>query len=410
MSVWIARYLGPTKFGLLSFATAYTGIFGTFTALGLQNIVIRDLIREPELAGVTLGTTAFLQLMSGFIAYIFCIILIFYLRPSDSLTHIIVSILGSIMLFKCGEIAVYWFESLVQSKYTILVQNIIFIFFVLIKVVLIQQKASMISFVWATLAEAIIVSSFLLFVMFRIGNFSFKLSISINRAKNLLLDCWPLIFSSIAISINMKIDQIMLGQMIGDQSVGIFSAAVRISEVWYFTIGIIMSSIFPILTKIHSTNKNHIHKKWIFLYRIMFIFSLIISIIFTLFASQLVEILFGHNYSESVLILKVHVWAGINVAIGSVWSYWILLENKLKISLYGQIIAAILNIACNLILIPKFGALGSAIATLISYTISSLISYTLYKPRIFLNYIKEAFSPLSLFKELYTIFNKEEKY
>ncbi|NCC25319.1 MAG: flippase, partial [Deltaproteobacteria bacterium] len=129
VGVWVARYLGPDQFGLLNFALAFTGLFGAIAALGLQGIVVRDIVRDPESAPVTLGTAAILQLVGGLVAYLLVLVIIAYLRPDDALSRSIVAILGSMLLLKASEIAVFWFESQVQSKYTVWVQNGAFLVF-----------------------------------------------------------------------------------------------------------------------------------------------------------------------------------------------------------------------------------------------------------------------------------------
>lgn len=234
VGVWIARYLGPEQFGLLNFALAFTGLFAAISGMGLQGIVMRDIVRDPEGAPLTLGTAAVLMLIGGFVSYLLILAAIAYLRPDDPLARSIVAILGAIQLFKASEIAVYWFESQVQSKYTVWVQNGVFLVFAAVKVGLILSQAPLTAFVWATLAEAAVVAVILLMVLGRRGPSFNALRASAGRTKILIKDAWPLMLSGMAIAIYMKIDQIMLGQMVGEEAVGVYSAAVRISEVWYF--------------------------------------------------------------------------------------------------------------------------------------------------------------------------------
>ena len=139
VGVWVARYLGPEQFGLLNFALAFTGLFAAIATLGLPEIVVRDIVRDPENAQVTLGTAAVLQLIGGLVAYVLILVAIIYVRPNDVLLRSIVAILGAMMLLKASEIAVYWFESQVQSKYTVWVQNSVFLVFAAVKVLLILQ-------------------------------------------------------------------------------------------------------------------------------------------------------------------------------------------------------------------------------------------------------------------------------
>lgn len=387
VAVWIARYLGPEQFGLLNFATAFTGLFGAIASLGLKDIVVRDVVRNPDGARLTLGTAALLQLIGGLVAFLLALGTIAYLRPDDTLPRSIVAILGSMMLLKASDIAVFWFESQVQSKYTVWVQNGAFLVFAGIKVVLILKQASLITFVWTMLAETVVVALILLVVLSLRGPALSSLRASTARARSLLHDSWPLILTAIAISIYMKIDQIMLGQMIGDEAVGIYSAAVRISEVWYFAIAIVLASVFPTIAKLHFNNSELISLRWVQAYRLMFWLSLTVALLLTLSSSILVSILFGDEYSPAATVLTIHVWAGVNVAVGAVWGRWLLLEDKTPIGLYGHLIGAVMNVSFNLWLIPKFGAVGAALATLASYWFSAIIVYSIHKPSVTFGYI-----------------------
>lgn len=373
VGVWVARYLGPEQFGLLSFATAFTGLFGAIAALGLQSIVVRDIVRDPDTAKVTLGTAAMLQFVGGLVAYLLILGAIAYMRPDDALARTIVAILGSMMLLKASDIAIYWFESQVQSKYVVWVQNGTFLSFAAIKVLLILNHASLISFVWAMLAEAIIVAILLLAVMSKRGPTPSALSLTIARAGALLKDSWPLILAGLAITVYMKIDQIMLGQMIGDQAVGIYSAATRISEVWYFIPMSIVASTFPTILESKKFNEPLYEIRLISLLRLLISISILVSIIFTLLSEYVIDTLFGYAYQESANVLIIHIWTGIFVSIGLVSGKWFLAENKTVYVLRITVLGAILNALLNLLLIPPLGTLGAALSTLVSYAVSNVL-------------------------------------
>jgi O-antigen/teichoic acid export membrane protein len=69
VGVWVTRYLGPEQFGLFNFATAFTALFGAVATLGLQGIVVRDIVNDPSCKEETLGTAALLHLIGGTLAY-----------------------------------------------------------------------------------------------------------------------------------------------------------------------------------------------------------------------------------------------------------------------------------------------------------------------------------------------------
>lgn len=374
VGVWIARYLGPEQFGLLNFALAFTGLFGAIATLGLQDIVVRDIIRNPESARLTLGTAALLQLMGGFVSFLLILGAIAYLRPDDALARSIVAILGSMMLFKASEIAVCWFESQVQSKYVVWVQNSVVLLFAVIKVAMILQQASFTAFVWVMLMEMAVVSLALLVVMNVRGLPLGELTLSTTRGKLLLRDCWPLILSSMAIMIYMKVDQIMLGQMIGDEAVGIYSAAVRISEVWYFVPMVIVSSVFPAILEARKRSETQYYARLQKLYDLMAVLSISVALAMTFLSGPIVETLFGEAYVEAGAVLAIHVWASVFVFLGVASGKWFLAENRQVLNLQRTALGAIANVGLNIWLIPRHGPIGAGIATVISYAIAAYLS------------------------------------
>jgi PST family polysaccharide transporter len=387
LGAWIARYLGPEQFGAFSFASAFAGMFFTVAGLGLQSIVVRDIVRNPSCKEETLGAAAVLQFVGGGVAYGCMIGAIFWLRPEDARAKLLVAILGSLVLFKFSDIALYWFESQVLSKYIVWVQNTCFFLFAIIKIGLIQFDAHLSTFAWITAAEALLVSVLMFFMLGLRGPKLGQLNFSLMRAKILLSDSWPLLLSGVAVTLNMKVDQIMLGQMIGDEAVGIYSVAVRISEVWYFVIAIIMTSVFPNLGWLHVNKSELLDRRLAQAYGLMFWISIAAALMASYSASFLIHIIFGDKYVAAASVLILYSWAGVAVALGSVWSTWLLLENRVIIGLAAQLIAASLNIGLNIIFIPIYGIKGAAIVTVLSYSISGVLSYFLYKPEKTFGYI-----------------------
>ncbi|WP_142804401.1 flippase [Tepidiphilus sp. J10] len=399
VGVWIARYLGPEQFGLLNFALAFTGLFAAISGMGLQGIVVRDIVRDPQGAPLTLGTAAVLMLIGGFVSYLLILATIAYLRPDDPLARSIVAILGAIQLFKASEIAVYWFESQVQSKYTVWVQNGVFLIFAAVKVGLILSQASLTAFVWATLAEAAVVAVILLVILSWRGlNFQ-ALQANISRAKSLLKDTWPLMLSGVAISIYMKIDQIMLGQMVGEEAVGIYSAAVRISEVWYFIPMAVVASVFPSIIEAKKRGEDEYYARLQKLFDLMVLMSLAVALPMTFFSNTVVGLLYGNAYKEAGSVLMVHIWAAVFVFLGVAGSRWIVAEGYAVIDLQRTILGAVINVALNFWLIPLFEAIGAAIATIISYAVADFLADYARKNTRRLFYMKlRSFDPTKMFR------------
>jgi PST family polysaccharide transporter len=225
VGVWVARYLGPEQFGLFNYAIAFVSLLMPLATLGLDGIVVRDLVRDPTCKDVTLGTTFVLKLLGAVVTIFITIGAIVLIRPGSHQDHWLVGIVAAGMLFQAFDTIDFWFQSQVQSKYTVYARNLAFVLLALVKVALIQVHAPLIAFVWAGLAETAIGTVGLVIAFHAAGNHLKNWKITLVRAKTLLRDSWALILSGVAIMIYMKIDQIMLGEMVGDHAVGIYSAA-----------------------------------------------------------------------------------------------------------------------------------------------------------------------------------------
>ena len=379
VGVWVARYLGPERFGLLNFAAAFAGLFSPLSTIGLPSIVVRDLIRDPESKEESLGAAALLQFAAGLFSYAMLVAVIFWLRPEDALAKTMVAIIGTLLLFKVSDVAVYWFESQVQSKYTVWVQNGVFLVFATIKIGLILSHSTLIAFAWAMMAEAGIVAIVMLVVLglrepqLRYLHFSF------DRAKYLLVNSWPLLLAGVAITIYVKIDQIMLGQMMGDQSVGIYSSAVRISEVFYFIPVMVTASVFPSVMDAKKQSETLYYDRLQKLFNLMVWISIVVALSMTFLSSEIIKLLFGAAYATAGPVLSVHIWAAIFIFLGVASAQWYIVENRQILSLQRAALGAFVNVILNLLLIPKYGVIGAAWATVASYGVADMFFDLIHK-------------------------------
>jgi O-antigen/teichoic acid export membrane protein len=379
VSVWVARYLGPEDFGLFSFAIAFVSIFGGLSTLGLPGIVVRDIVSEPKSSLETLGSSFVLQVIGGITAFTLLLILIPIFRPHDRSAISIVTIIGLTLLFKASESIKCWFESQVQSKYTVWAENAVFVAIAVTKIGLILASASLLAFVWITFLEGV-VTSILLFAMYEWAGGRIRVwRFSLARAKTLLHHSWPLILSGLAVVVYMRIDQIMLGQMLDDKAVGIYTAAVRISEAWYFIPVAIVGSVFPSLLDAKKTSETLYLEKFQKLYDILVMVALVVAIPVTFLADQIVEELFGKEYIEAGTILSIHIWTALFVFLGVASGKWFLAENRQLLAFQRVFLGMVVNIALNLVLIPKYGGDGAAVATLVSQAVAALLIDVIHK-------------------------------
>tara|TARA_R100001530_G_C4314695_1_gene154016 strand:- start:876 stop:1862 length:987 start_codon:yes stop_codon:yes gene_type:complete len=300
------------------------------------------------------------------------VLAIHFLKPEDALARAIAIILGLSMVVKFSETIKYWYESQVQSKFVVWAESAVLVLFAAIKILLILQQAPLISFAWAIFAETVVLAIALI-ILYSIQSKTSKIwQPQLCQAKTLLRESWPLILSGLSVMVYMRIDQVMLGQMLNNEAVGIYSAAVKISEMWYFVPIAIVASVYPAIISSKEKSESLYQQRMQNLYDLMVYISVFVALIVTFSADWIVISLFGDAYSESGFVLAVHIWIGLFVSLGVASSKWFLLENLSKLIFYRTLYGALLNVLLNLVLIPSFGIKGCLIATLISYSFAAL--------------------------------------
>jgi PST family polysaccharide transporter len=379
VGVWVARYLGPDRFGLFSYATAFVTLFATFATLGLDGIVVRDIVRFPECREEILGTSFLLKLVGGITTLTILVGSVMLFRPGNSLIAWLVGIVAAGTVFQAFDVIDFWFQSQLFAKYTVMARNMAFLLMAMVKIVLIYFKAQLIAFALAGLAEIIIGTAGLVIFYSRTGQNMGKWGWSRIWARKLLKDSWPLILTGAVIAIYMKIDQIMLGSMIGNRSVGLYSAAVQISEIWYFIPGAIVASVYPSLIKARQESITVYYERMQQLYTLLIWLALCIAIPLTFLSSFVVTQLFGEGYAESGPVLSIHIWIALFTFYGVGKSAYIQCENMQMFSVICTSTGALLNVLLNLVLIKKFGIVGAALATLCAQITAAVIIPSLYR-------------------------------
>lgn len=313
LGVWIARYLGPDNYGKLNYVIAYIALIGSFTNLGLDGVVVRELIREKIHKEEILSTSFLLQLLAGIFAFAGAILLIPFLRPDESDLFWMVFLVGLTLIFRAVGVVKYWYEAQILSKYFVWLDNGLFFVFSGIRILLILNGLGIFAFIWIGLAESFI-SLFGYSLLYKYHNGSLSVThANWRRARALLRDSWMLLLSGLAVIVYMRIDQIMIGQMLGNEAVGVYTAAVKISEVWYFIPMTVVSSIFPAILKAKEFNQKLYLERLGLLHSAMFVLALMIAIPMTFLSDPIIRLFFGEKFSEAGTVLAIHIWAGIFV-------------------------------------------------------------------------------------------------
>jgi O-antigen/teichoic acid export membrane protein len=375
----ISRYLGPEGMGLLQYTMAIVFLVAPLAQAGLLHTVTHTIIKYPFDTGKIIGTAWVLRISGAITGMIIAYLCVSQLRPGDPVSHLLVLIISTRIFFETAQVFVNWFQSQTHAAPIVKGNIIAAVLSFIAKVAAVMLDGGLVAIAAAYSVQPLLASIGWVICFFRSYKESLKIRFSFFYAKYLLSTTWPIFLSAFGAIINLKVDQVMLEQMTTDKDVGIYAAAVQLSEVFFFLPPLIMNSVFPLMIAKKDKSKEEYNNYIQYLCNIMFVLALSIIIVTYLSGYFLIYGLFGTAFLAALPILKIHVWGGVFVYYRAIYAKWIIAENKSKFWLIAQLSGAVMNVALNLLLIPQYGGVGSAVATVISYGVSGYLALFLLK-------------------------------
>lgn len=369
VGVWLARYLGPEQFGLYSYVFAWVALASPIGSLGMDALLVKELVARPDIQGQTLGTAFGMRLLAGVGVLLVLTVATIVLRPEDPALSLLMLFAGLTLLLQAFDVVDCWFQSRIESRYVVSAKSAGFFVGVGLKIFFILGQVGIAWIVLTNAVEFAVAAAAMLLVYRAVGNSVATWNFDLKRAVSLVQQAWPLLLSALAIIGYMKIDIVMLGALADDRAVGIYSAATRISEAWYFIPTSLMVSLFPLIVAWRQADKALYHRRLQQIYSLMVWSSTIVAMIVTISADHLMLLLFGPAYADSAAVLAIHIWASIAVFLGVATSQYLIAENLTRIVLYRTVIGLAINAFLNAVLIPSYGPVGAALATLVSYSV-----------------------------------------
>lgn len=379
VGAWVARYLGPAQYGILNYVISFAGLFSFLASLGIDNILTRELVSRPEKRDELLGTAWRLKLAGGFLALAGASVAILFVEK-DALIRLLVFLFSFSFIFQAAGVVLLFFQAEVKARRNTKVQMIASLISAVLKIVLILSGLGL---GWLVVIYAL--ETLLLGIGFFWSYRGYGLTRSAwkfnpDLARRLWRDAWPLMLSIAAAFVLLRIDQVMIGLMLGKAEVGLYAAAAKVSEVWYFVPGIICVSLFPAIVNALKTDRELYRQRLKHLYSLLLFLALGISIPIAFLAESIIVFLFGPAYAAAAPILQIYIWSGIGLFISYGLGQELTAENRTRTVFVLNLSAMILNILLNLWLIPRAGLTGAAWATLISYSFSAVFVFHRRRP------------------------------
>lgn len=403
-----ARYLGPSNYGLISYAASIAVFLLPLMQLGLSKTLVQEFIRRPDREGEVLGTALVFNVMSA-VACMGGMYAFLSVANAGESTTILVGVLYSFsLLFQATEIVQYWFQAKLLSKYPSIASVISYTIVALYKVYLLVTGKSVIWFSVSSTLDYLLISVILLIVYKRMGNQ--KLKFSWRLGMEMLHSSKYYIVASMMVSVFQQTDRIMLKLMMNEAETGYYSSAITCVSVTAFVFAAIVDSMRPPILEAKHDGSDAYEPRIIQLYSVITYASLIQSVFMVLLARPIVLILYGEQYLPSVTSLRVAVWYVTFSNYGSVRNIWMLAENKQKYLWIINLSGALANVALNAALIPLFGAVGAAAASLVTQFFTNVVIGFILRPVRYNNRLMiRGLDPKPLFRYLSSIIKQLRK-
>lgn len=383
VGAYVARYLGPIQFGELAYYVAFIGIFQSIANLGLDAIVVREIVSNRNKAGTILASTMKLRLIAGVGCLISAIISYGFFNNWDRYGLLVIGIIGASLIFQVTDTIDLWLQSEGQNQKSVITKSIAYTFSNGLKIVLVLVGAPFFAFVTIICIEALI-NSLAMYVAFTRHPCRSSWESDEALPRKLLLESWPYIISGVSIAIYMRIDQVMIKNMLDIEALGIYAAAIPFSSAWNIIPVALSLSAAPFIAKKAIIGDKQFENSMLTLFRVLILISFGI-IIFTQFTSKwLIDIFYGAVYEDAYRVLDIYILTTFPIFMGVAQNLWLVNKKLAHISLIQTVAGAIFSLTSNYFLLPIFGVLGAAISAVFSQLISAVLINAFISKKLFL--------------------------
>lgn len=389
ISMITARYLGPSNYGIINYCAAYVAFFTSICSLGLEGVLVNELVTKPEKEGEFVGTALAMRVLSSLFSIISISIILLIVDKGNTTVMTVGFLQSLVLLFKAFEVLDFWFQSKLQSKYVAIVKIISYILVAVYKVYILATKKPVQWFAFSTSLDFLIIAVLLVFVYK--GKKGPKIKVKFSLAKYLLKNSYHFIISGLFVTVYMQIDRILIQKFLGDAQVGYYSIATNIFSYWTLVTTAIINAARPSIMVKRKDNYNEYIKRLKQLYAVLIWLSFAAAIFFTVFGNFVIPLLYGAEYKASVPLTAITMWYSAFSVLGTARGIWLVCESKASYVKYFMLMGAVTSITLNLILIPRLGAVGAAITSFITQLVTSVIAPLFFKEtRVHTRYIFEA--------------------
>ena len=390
VSVLTARYLGPSNYGIINYCATYVAFFTSVCSLGLEGVLVRELVNHPEKEGTLVGTALLMRLVTGAMSVGAISLILLVVDGGDRLIMLVGLLQSVVLVARAFDVLDFWFQSKLRSKYVAIIKMISYFIVAGYKVFILATQKPVTWFAFTTSLDFCIIGGLLVWIYFR--NSGPRMRFSLDVAKKLLKESYHFIISGLLVMVYSYMDKIMIEKMLGEAAVGHYSLGTTMFNYWAQVSLAVINAARPSIMEQHKSNKALYIKRTKQLYALLIWSSILMAVFFTVCGRWIVPMLYGERYMPAVTALSITMWYGAFSVLGTARGIWIVCEGKNRYVKYFMLIGAAVNLVLNFACIPLWGINGAAIATLITQATVCLIAPLFFREtRIHSKYVIEAF-------------------
>ena len=368
----VARYLGPTDYGKLSYVVAYVAVFMAAANMGGDGITVRDIARNPQMAPALLGSAAAIRATLGMACLVVAVALMIVIHREERLLAMLTALVGVSLVLQAFDTIDLWFQSQLQSRRTVLAKLVAYLTGSAAKVALVVGDASVLAF-GAVFALDAFLSAIALGVAYRRFPAGGQWRVVRKQIFDFLTEVWPFLIGGMLVVAYMRVDQIAVRQVLGERQLGFYAAAVWLLQVWYVIPMSLATSLGPYVARHKATDENTYRRTVMLASRAFFYVGLAGSLLTVLAGPWAVQLVFGAEFAEAGPLLQVYSLTMPLYFLSLAHNLWLINEGRYLIRVYGAIVAGILTVGLIALLAPAIGVMSACIAAIVAQLIASLL-------------------------------------
>lgn len=380
VSIVSVRYLGPANYGLINYAASFTSLLSAVCTLGIPEVMVNELIRQPKNQGKLLGTAIGMRLLSSALSVAAICLFTAALNPGEPLTFWVTAVYSGGMVLQSLETVQYFYQQRLMSKIPSLLLAVSRTVAAVYKIVLLISGRDVLWFAFSNVVDHGIFGLLLLLAYHRHRDGGQGLGLDPDLGKALLGKSHHFILAGLMVTLYGQMDKLMIKHLLDETQVGFYSAAVTVNNLWGFVLAALIDSARPLILDLFEKDREAYRQALTRLYSMVIFLSLSVSGIISLLAAPIVELLYGPAYRAAVSGLRIITWSTAFSYLGVARSIWMVPNGRQRYEKYLAAIGAACNFMLNLLMIPLWGIRGAALATVLTQIVTNCLCGVLFRP------------------------------